>query len=257
MTEQEIQRMLGAEAERASSLPQGFEDEITTRVTRARRARNVRTASAAVASVLAAGLLTASLRDSAPTGGSDAVAGTPVTSHSGAPASLPGPGEGQEPGFFTCNRPVPFATVTEADGFSLTLTSHRKDTDAAPWIGFDINQPHVQGLSPTEIPPTVVLLRNGVVVGGPVPVGGLIRVKQPAGTVWLPESSGRIQVEVKAQSWLCGKTTWQQVWTHPDEYTLAVVMTTPTVGPEPEFTGFGTITRPVLVAEAPLATLAG
>jgi hypothetical protein len=163
----------------------------------------------------------------------------------------------QRPGPLTCGRPIPYPTADQADGFSLTLKSLRRDApDGPPQVSFTINAPEPVGLNPTEVYPTVLLLRDGIVVGGPIPPGVPGRVQQLPLYLWEPGPGGSVLVEELAQPWLCGMTSWGEVWAQPNRYDLAIVMTPPTTDPGPANSESGAPSKPLLMASSSLDALA-
>jgi len=244
MNDEEIRHLLQTTAAQAG--PLNLTADPQRAASRRRRLRRVRT-SAACAAAVCATLLTAGLWQAGGGKGDDDTAG---------PAQSTGP-VAQETGHFTCGQPIPYPTVEKENGFSISLTTlHRDSPTGPPQVTFTINAPEPTGLNPTEVYPTVLLLRDGIVIGGPVPDGGLGPGRMLRLPLWGPQYGWPITAQQSVQSWLCGVTTWDEVWAHPDRYDLAVVMTPPSENPEPGNSGFSVPAGPLLMALAPLESVA-
>ncbi|WP_161358327.1 hypothetical protein [Streptomyces sp. SID3343] len=151
-----------------------------------------------------------------------------------APVAAPSPAEQgsgieQEPGPFTCGRPIESPVVERLDGFDLLgLTIERTaDVDVPPLVSVTLEAPAPMRLNATKVYPTVLLLRDGVVVGGPVRAGALGPGRPLRFVDWDPAYEWPAKIRQPAPDWLCGQLSWQQVWANPSHYTLAVVMTPP------------------------------
>lgn len=134
----------------------------------------------------------------------------------------------QEPGPFTCGRPLGYPTTERYDGFGLSpLTIERPPgaPDGPPRIVAELTPSSPTGLNATEVYPVVLVLRDGIVVGGPVRAGALGPGRPLRSPTWVPSDQ---TIRDLAPAWLCGAVTWEQVWADPGRYMLALVMTPPT-----------------------------
>ncbi|MGW1994877.1 hypothetical protein [Embleya sp. NPDC001921] len=217
----DIRRALDTLSREASPLREMPREMLTAEADRRRGRRRVRIAAAATAvavSVGGLGVLAAVVRES----------GSPGPS---AAAPLPGgaPSWGaQEPGLFTCGRPIGLPTTTERfEGFGLlplTVERPTETPDGPPRVTSALGPRSSTGLNATEVYPTVLVLRDGVVVGGPVQAGALPPGRPLPNVDWFPSDQ---TIRALAPTWLCGAVSWQQVWADPGRYTVALVMTPP------------------------------
>ncbi|WP_406278764.1 hypothetical protein [Embleya sp. NBC_00896] len=152
-----------------------------------------------------------------------------------------------------CGRPIAGHTVSEADGFSVTIRSvHVERPDLPAEVEAVINAPTPMGMNPSEIYPTVLVLRDGVVVGP-----GRMKSRMLREPLWGPRYEWPAVERQRATEGLCDDT-WANVWAHPSRYELAVVMTPPRTGPatgSPVTTEDDLGDRPVLIAKARLSDI--
>ncbi|WTW94260.1 hypothetical protein OG216_13060 [Streptomycetaceae bacterium NBC_01309] len=271
---------LDEEAERAGEL--GAVDGRHVAVASDRRHRR-RTAAFAGAAATVAAALVAGIAVLAP-GTSDPPA-TTVAESTPTPTPRPTGGEAalaadpQEPGYFTCGQPIRWNIVgPKSDGLTLTIESLSREPPGgrptapqwspADWplfVTYRLESERNVGMDPTDVYPMVLILRDGVVIGGPMAADEELRMRDmgkhvvPAvgaflyGPNWRPWPV----VEAKAaNSWLCGLAKWDDLWANPERYSVAVVMTPlATVwrdykGPNADFTR---LDRPLMMAEIPLS----
>ncbi|WP_126635437.1 hypothetical protein [Embleya hyalina] len=134
----------------------------------------------------------------------------------------------QEPGPFTCGRPIGYPTTERYDGFGLsplTIEHPAGAPDGRPTAVATLTPSSPTGLNATEVYPVLLVLRDGIVVGGPVQAGARGPGRLLRSPTWGP---GDQTVRDLAPAWLCGAVTWEQMWAHPGRYTPALVMTPPT-----------------------------
>ncbi|MET7299972.1 hypothetical protein [Embleya sp. NPDC005575] len=214
---------------------------------RRRRRRRLRTAGAAVAVTLcAAGTLAAVAY-----GSDSADPPAPVA----APPTSGGASWGaQEPGPFTCGQPIALPTAERFEGFGLSGLSTERPADSLDGplrVTATLDSPAPVGLIATEIYPMVLVLRDGIVVGGPTQAGAL----GPGRPLVLPDwdaSKRPPTIRQSAPDWLCGALDWRQVWADPTRFTVALVMTVPTADPtRPTFVPIDA-SHPLLISRAPL-----
>ncbi|MGC0422055.1 hypothetical protein [Embleya sp. AB8] len=217
----DIRRTLDTLSREASPLREMSREALMAEADRRRRRRRLRIAGAATAmavTVCGVGVFAAVVRKSP---SPDRSAGAPVL------GSVPSWGA-QEPGLFTCGQPIGLPTAERFDGFALSpLTVERpvETSDGPPRVTTTLGPPSATGLDATEVYPTVLVLRDGVVVGGPVQAGALPPGRPLRSPDWRPSDQ---TIRQAAPTWLCGGVTWQQVWADPGRYTVALVMTPPT-----------------------------
>ncbi|GCD96837.1 hypothetical protein [Embleya hyalina] len=173
-------------------------------------------------------------------------------------AAVPVPGDtpswgAQEPGLFTCGRPIGLPTTERFDGVGLSPLTVERPTEAPdgpPRVTAALSLPRPVGLDSTEVYPTVLVLWDEVVVGGPIQAGGTPAGRPLRSPDW---PLGDRTIRQLAPDWLCGAATWQQVWADPGRYTLALVMTPP----KAQGTRIGDrpldASNPLLIAKLPLA----
>ncbi|MFI1585578.1 hypothetical protein [Embleya sp. NPDC020630] len=215
----DIRHALDTLSHEARPLREMPRETLTREADRRRRRRRLRTAAAATAvAVCGVGVVAAIVR------GADS-ADRSTSAAAPTPPDAPAWGT-QEPGPFTCGRPLGYPTTEQFEGFGLSpLRIERTAPDGPPKVEADLESPSPNGLNATEVYPVVVVLRDGIVVGGPVEAGALPPGRMLRSPDW-PAWSRTIRQPTPA--WLCGAVTWQQVWAEPGKYTVALVMTPPT-----------------------------
>ncbi|WTW94262.1 hypothetical protein OG216_13070 [Streptomycetaceae bacterium NBC_01309] len=137
--------------------------------------------------------------------------------------------------------------------------------DGPPILTYRLESERNVGLDPTQIDPKVLILRDGVVIGGPMPSDEQLRQREipvayPAiggyvyGSPYLPWP---VVESRQANWWLCDLADWDELWANPERYSVAVVMTplsTAMRWTEP-YGDFTRLDRPLMTAEIPLSAV--
>lgn len=263
-------RLAGAlvdEAEHAGPLERVDVPRVLQAATRRRRRRKVR---AGVVSVAVVGAVVTAVALTGAEQGHEAPPG------GGEKARVAGP---QEPGYFTCGQKIPWDVVgARSDGLTLTADSLRRDypdgqvhrpswasPDGPPILTYRLESERNVGLDPTQIDPTVLILRDGVVIGGPMPAEEKFRQREmnyanPAIGAYLygpPYQPWPVMGSRQATWWLCDLADWDELWANPERYSVAVVMTPLSIvmrWTEP-YGDFTRLDRPLMMAEIPLSAV--
>ncbi|WP_406290622.1 hypothetical protein [Embleya sp. NBC_00896] len=243
----DVRRALDTLSREAGPLREMRHEHLVAEAGRRRRRRVVRTAGAAIAmAVCCVGTLAAVLHGSGPDSATS-VAGPPTP---GGKASW----GAQEPGLFTCGQPIGLPTAERFEGFGLSAVSTERPAnpiDGPLRVMTILDAPAPAGLRATKVYPTVLVLRDGLVVGGPVQAGALGPGRPLALLDW-DASKGPVTIRQIAPTWLCGVLDWQQVWADPTRYTVALVMTTPTADPTSRPSDVIDASNPLLIAQVKL-----
>lgn len=250
---------LAEEAENAGPLKRVDVPRVLRAVTRRRRRRTVR---AGLVAAVVAGAVVAAVSVARPDGDSSVRAAGP-----------------QEPGYFTCGQPIPWNVVgSRSDGLTLSIESVRRDhpdgqvnrppwasPDGPPIVTYRVESERDVGLDPTQVHPSVLILRDGVVVGGPLAADEELQRRDsgnyvvPAigaplyGPPWRPWP---VVEQRQANWWLCDLADWDELWAAPERYSVAVVMTplaTAMRGSGGLNVDYTRLDRPLMMVEVPLS----
>jgi hypothetical protein len=146
-----------------------------------------------------------------------------------------------------CGQPLPVRpTSAPFGGTDVAITGVAYPSiDGPPLVTYRLALPTAAARRAGHVEPEVLVLRDGIVVGGPprsVPVlGPSGRVESRAEQVWPPDRT--FTLTRPAPTWLCGLTDWAAIRSDPTGYRLAVVLSLPRRGSQPPPTG------PLLIAQ--------
>jgi len=133
----------------------------------------------------------------------------------------------EEPGAFRCGDPLPGTPARTLDGFTLRATGVRDPRDGGPpTLDFTILAPAPADLDASALRPTVLVLVDGRIVGGPLPPEMAESLVGSVAPRW-PAREGPITDELRAPDRLCGTTTWPQLLAAPESVELGLVMSPP------------------------------
>lgn len=165
-----------------------------------------------------------------------AVVGTTVavgggTSGNERPAASAPPDIVRGPLNFECGKPLPVRPVSALPGTSLRIVSVEENPPwrTAPRVAYEIRTASPPNLGPAHVDGRALILRDGIVVGGPFvpsPPESPERAFSTKSFGPITNMSGQVlQITEGLPATLCGTTTWSAIRADPARYRIAVVST--------------------------------